>query len=51
VIRVGLDPQKIESTGFGRCLISRVKRIKFPRHVDKSVSISFPLKFRVVKQK
>ena len=51
VIRVGLDPQKLEATKFGRCLIKRVKRIKFPRHVDKSVSISFPLKFRVVKQK
>jgi predicted Zn finger-like uncharacterized protein len=51
VIRVGLQPRKLESTGFGRCLIGRVKRIKFPRHVDKSVSITFPLKFRVVKQK
>jgi hypothetical protein len=51
VTRVGLNPGSLESSKFGRCLISRVKRIKFPRHVDKSVSISFPLKFRVVKQK
>ena len=51
VTRVGLNPQSLESSKFGRCLVSRVKRIKFPRHVDKSVSISFPLKFRVVKQK
>jgi len=51
VTGVGLQPQSLESSKFGRCLIQRVKRIKFPRHVDKSVSISFPLKFRVVKQK
>jgi serine/threonine-protein kinase len=51
VTRVGLKPSKLESSKFGRCLSSRVRRIKFPRHVDKSVSISFPLKFRVVKQK
>jgi serine/threonine-protein kinase len=51
VTQVGLNPQSLESSKFGRCLISRVKRIKFPRHVDKSVSISFPLKFRVVKAK
>jgi hypothetical protein len=51
VTRVGLNPKSLESSNFGRCLIGRVKRIKFPRHVDKSVSISFPLKFRVVKQK
>jgi hypothetical protein len=51
VIQAGLTPQKLESTKFGRCLIGRVKRIKFPRHADKSVSISFPLKFRVVKAK
>ncbi len=51
VIRAGLQPGKLESTKFGRCLIQRVKRIRFPRHVDKSVSISFPLKFRVVKTK
>jgi serine/threonine-protein kinase len=51
VTRVGLNPKNLESSKFGRCLISRVKRIKFPRHVDKSVSISFPLKFRVVKAK
>jgi serine/threonine-protein kinase len=51
VTRVDLDPQNLEPTKFGRCLIRRVKRIRFPRHVDKNVSISFPLKFRVVKQK
>jgi serine/threonine-protein kinase len=51
VTQVGLEPRSLESSKFGRCLISRVKRIKFPRHVDKSVSISFPLKFRVVKAK
>lgn len=51
VTRTRLIPEKIQSTDFGRCLLKRIKRIKFPRHVDKNVSISFPLKFRVVKQK
>ncbi len=48
VARAKLTPAKLEATRFGRCLLGRVKAIHFPRHVDKSVTVSFPLKFQAV---
>ncbi|MBN2494550.1 MAG: zinc-ribbon domain-containing protein [Deltaproteobacteria bacterium] len=49
VEHVQIQPRDIEPTAFGRCLLGQVKRIRFPRHRDKSVSISIPLQFKVVK--
>jgi hypothetical protein len=45
VIRSGLKPAELEATDFGRCLASRVRAIHFPRHVDKTVTVGFPLRF------
>ncbi|MBW2702161.1 MAG: zinc-ribbon domain-containing protein [Deltaproteobacteria bacterium] len=47
--KVQLVPASIEATAFGRCMKKRIKKIRFPRHVDKQISISIPLQFRVLK--
>ena len=47
--KVQLLPASIETTAFGRCMKKRIKKIRFPRHVDKQISISIPLQFRVLK--
>ena len=49
VSKVQLLPASIETTAFGRCMKRRIKKIRFPRHVDKQISISIPLQFRVLK--
>ena len=48
VVRSSLTPAKLERSSFGRCLSQQVRRIKFPRHLDKTVTVSFPLRFKAV---
>jgi hypothetical protein len=43
-----VTPQNLQGTDFGRCLAKRFGALKFPAHVDQSVTISFPLHFQVV---
>ncbi|MBW1873359.1 MAG: AgmX/PglI C-terminal domain-containing protein, partial [Deltaproteobacteria bacterium] len=50
VEQAGLIPASLETTGFGRCLIKRVRALKFPRHRDRNISISFPLTFQALTQ-
>jgi hypothetical protein len=50
VEKANLKPAKLESTPFGKCMLARVRRIKFPRHQEKSVTVSFPLKFQAIKR-
>ena len=48
VEKASLNPPKLESTAFGKCMLAKVRSIKFPRHLDRNVSVSFPLKFQAV---
>jgi predicted Zn finger-like uncharacterized protein len=50
VEKANLKPVKLESTPFGKCMLARVRKIKFPRHLEKSVTVSFPLKFQAIKR-
>lgn len=43
-------PDHHETSSLGLCFQQKSRQIRFPRHRDKSVSISFPLKFQAVKE-
>jgi hypothetical protein len=47
VMKATLTPEKLESTDFGRCFLNHIRRIRFPRHRDKSITVGFPLRFKV----
>lgn len=49
VTQAGISPESLAATDFGRCLLEALRRVPFPRHRDKSVSISFPLEFEALK--
>jgi hypothetical protein len=48
VTEATLQPAALMTQDFGRCLLQRVKSLRFPRHLDKSVTIAFPLQFQAV---
>ncbi|HOX42298.1 MAG TPA: protein kinase [Myxococcota bacterium] len=48
VTEATLQPAALATQDFGRCLLQRVKSLRFPRHLDKSVTIAFPLQFQAV---
>jgi serine/threonine-protein kinase len=48
VARAALEPAGLMAQPFGRCLLQRVRAMRFPRHLDQSVTISFPLQFQAV---
>jgi len=48
VTEAALAPAALGAQDFGRCLLARVRALRFPRHLDKSVTIAFPLQFQAV---
>jgi hypothetical protein len=48
VLSAALRPASLEKGEFGVCLLQEVRKLRFPRHRDKTVSISFPLQFQAV---
>jgi len=45
--RVREATSAMAGSGVGRCLEERVKQIRFPVHVDESVTVTLPLAFKV----
>jgi serine/threonine protein kinase len=48
VTQATVQPAALMGQDFGRCLLQKVKALRFPRHLDKSVTIAFPLQFQAI---
>jgi serine/threonine-protein kinase len=45
--RVTSVESPLKGTAVGSCLESRLKAVRFPAHVDKSVTVTLPLAYKV----
>jgi len=49
VLEAHVNPRDLENAPFGRCLLEQLRKVRFPRHPDKAITIGFPLTFKVLR--